>query len=1297
MRHLIRKTRHRIVGWSLLDICAGLAGLLSATLLSLWLLNKLGVSITAMKSLVLGWLVVGVAFLVLKLRDLLKAFQSFHHLCRFIEDATPAYHNDLSTLDYLQRNMPEVHRYGFSQDLIAALKNSVEHLPEPDWPALGLTWPAHRRPALCAAGGLVLLAVLVVADGASLRQAARQAFIEEGLPSQAGIAAIQLPLSLQVPLNQELVIPSATDSRYPLCSAGQLDGHSSVMLLIREKGRPWRSAGSLAPHEDGGSAPPQPLRLKISGEMQVSLVADGGKSNACTIHPVYPPAIENARIVVTPPAYTRREKQTYTSPARIEAMSGSMVVFSWTTNNDLAQAEAQLLSETGTLLSSLPLECHGKTLATTLQMVENSRLRLQLRDTFDQKTQTADLALFAYPDAIPSAQILSPSRESILGPDLRVPLQVLLRDDVAVSEAWLVHRVETEADATSATSATSAETRQALLKAGSQIPSASTVLASPLLDLATSGLWPGDRVSYWIEVRDWRGPDRPGVIGRSETYGVRFPTVEETMDEKASMRARTADNFQDLIEDQKEISRQFKEMREDIEINRKDKMAGESQWESQKKLEETIKRQEDVQKKIADVARQFEESLKRLEEQNDISLRTLQKFEQVQDLLDQLLSEEAKQILKDLQETLKELEKNELRPEDMEKTEMNLAEFEKQLDRQLSLLQNMWLEHEAEALKEQAEKLADLQEELKKATQELQQEKDPASATPESELESELAETEAAPEKLEDQIDRLIEEVKKQIEEKGEPQLAEASQGQQPPTEAPEAEQKPEKSGEQSSGQTPEQASEQASAESPSENGQSPENGSVPPESTPSQEGSQFAEQEKMLADRQEQLAKETEALLDELKRLQEKANEQKSEMSPGLKQVSESREASSVGENQRSAQSSLKEGNLNKACKKQSKAKKDLDRIASGLGGCCGGQDMEQQIEQMKVVLERSFILSEESENNDREAGRYRSLPTWPNPDSMSRLGREMGFFRQEALRLSSDFKTLSEKNPFADYTVVKHFDQAARNWQENTRIMEESSPMTVSVRSHQALGLVNLAIERLLESLNQSQSQSSSSSSSLESYFRDLKKMLSEQKKLNQDSKSLKEQMQEGNQNSRLPNQEGGQQQDGEGKSEGQQETPGQDGKPGQKGAGDQLQKMAEQQRNIRRQLQELEQQYKNAKGRTGSLEGAGEMMQEVEKELEQNRLNDRVTDLQMKIEQRLLDAEKSMHQKGFKKKRKALRAEGDNPEGEVAEPPESIEPGEPDALARLLRRNLEEVSPEWRERVRAYYDNLLRVTPQ
>jgi hypothetical protein len=313
------------------------------------------------------------------------------------------------------------------------------------------------------------------------------------------------------------------------------------------------------------------------------------------------------------------------------------------------------------------------------------------------------------------------------------------------------------------------------------------------------------------------------------------------------------------------------------------------------------------------------------------------------------------------------------------------------------------------------------------------------------------------------------------------------------------------------------------------------------------------------------------------------------------------------------------------------------------------------------------------------------------------------MGFYRQEATRLSSEFRKLAEKNPFADFTVVKRFDQAAGNWQENTRTMEEANPMTVSVRAHQALGQVNLAIERLLASLNQSQSQSmsSSGSSSLENYFRNLKKMLQEQKKLNQDSQSLKQMMEEGNKNQRIPGQGGESQKEGEPKpgdqQAGDQQQSGEQGKNGQQGdqgTTDQLRKLAEQQRNIRRQLEELENRYKETKGRTGSLEGVGELMKDVEKEMEQQRLNDRVTDKQLQIEQRLLDAERSMHQKGFKKKRKALHAEGEAPEAVIEEPALAPEEVEAESLARLLRQNLEEVSPQWRERIRTYYDNLLKM---
>jgi hypothetical protein len=140
-----------------------------------------------------------------------------------------------------------------------------------------------------------------------------------------------------------------------------------------------------------------------------------------------------------------------------------------------------------------------------------------------------------------------------------------------------------------------------------------------------------------------------------------------------------------------------------------------------------------------------------------------------------------------------------------------------------------------------------------------------------------------------------------------------------------------------------------------------------------------------------------------------------------------------------------------------------------------------------------------------------------------------------------------------------------------------------------------------------------------------------------------------------------------------------------------------MAGQQQNIRRQLEELEKRYKDAKGRTGgSLEGVGEMMQDVEKELKENRLGEQVTETQKKIEQRLLDAEKSMHEKGFKKKRKALQAPGEPPAAVVEESPALPHIEGPESLARLLRQNLEDVSPHWRGRIRAYYDSLLKMNP-
>ncbi len=1283
MSRLIRKTRLRLFGWGLVDLLLILAVSAGAGLAGIVLLECLGLDAQWQRGYLLICLGATLILLILKLLQAGMAMATHHRLCRLLEESNPEFRNDLTTLDYLHSHKEEVRNLGYSPDLMKALSREVDGLPDPSWNRMKLTLSARRWLVALGATGILIIPVLWFLAPDSTSSAFHKALLQGERQTLPSLTELQLPGTIGVPLHHDLVIPSTGESRASLIRNEDLPSGESFEVLIKEPLKSWKSAG-LVSRDDGVGSQASVVHLRVDSEMEVLLLSDHVRSTPCRIMPVYPPSTESFEVVVLPPEYTRHPQRILTSPARIEAMSGSTLLLNWRTNNLLSSAAVEILSETGAYISSTELDVsQPRILGTSLVLSRKSILRLQLRDHFDQTTRDPGLPLLAYPDAVPAVRILSPSRETVLKGDLCVPLQVLATDDVALTQGTLVYRLENGTG--------SGEVRQSILDSAGTIPSATTVTLSPVLDLSSANLWPGEQATYWIEVTDWRGPDRAGQVGRSEAFTARFPTIEETLEEQASMRSKTTDEFNELLDDQREISRQFREMRQDLQSNQKGKQHGGQNWETQKKLEQTVKHQEEVQKKIAEVAQQFADSLKRLEEENDISLRTLQKFEQVQELLDQLLSEEAKQILKELQETLRALEKEQLRPEDMEQTEVNLAEFEKQLDRQLELLKNMWLEQEAEKLKEQTEQLAELQEELKKATQELQKQRDPTAATDEVELDSgleELEDLEEVPKDLQKQLEELADQAQEEAKLKEqEEQLAKAGKeaGKQEGEEKPEGPQSEQTGKEKTADQ---QAGEQQSSEQQGEQSQQTEG------TEQEKADQQPPSEEKLLEDRQEQLNRETESLLDELKRLEEKSKEQDSQLAKSLQEINKSKAAQSVSKKQQSALSKLQQNQLSQACKSQSRAKKDLDQMASALGSCCGGHDMEEQAAKMKEILERAFLLSENSETNDVNTSRYRPMRTWPNAENMSRLGRQMGIFRQEANRLSTEFKKVAEKNPFADFTVVKRFDQASRNWGENTRMMEEAPPVIISDRSHQALGHVNLAIQDLLDSLEQTQSQSSGSGGGLEGYFRGLKDMLQKQKQLNQQTQSAKEQMEEGNKNQRLPGPNGNKEQQGKGEKPGEQKQPGQNGGDG--GASEQLKKMAEQQRNIRRQLEELEKRYKEAKGRTGSLEGVGEMMQEVEKELDHNRLNQQVTETQQKIEQRLLDAEKSMHTQGFKKKRKALPAPGEAPEAVVEESPALPQKEEPESLARLLRQNLEDVSPHWRERIRSYYDSLLKMNP-
>jgi len=146
---------------------------------------------------------------------------------------------------------------------------------------------------------------------------------------------------------------------------------------------------------------------------------------------------------------------------------------------------------------------------------------------------------------------------------------------------------------------------------------------------------------------------------------------------------------------------------------------------------------------------------------------------------------------------------------------------------------------------------------------------------------------------------------------------------------------------------------------------------------------------------------------------------------------------------------------------------------------------------------------------------------------------------------------------------------------------------------------------------------------------------------------------------------------------------------GKP-QPGLDGQLRRLAAEQRQIYQSLEDLQRSMRGHKGAQGQIEAIQKEMREVLDELQQRRLNQRTLQKQERIFQRMLDASRSIHSRGFKEEREARGGE-DQP---YAGPPGLADDlGQtPDLLRQAMRRALEGDYPvEYRILLQRYYEQV------
>ena len=276
-------------------------------------------------------------------------------------------------------------------------------------------------------------------------------------------------------------------------------------------------------------------------------------------------------------------------------------------------------------------------------------------------------------------------------------------------------------------------------------PKAREVQYDHTFDIRELELNPGEKVSYYFEVKD-----NDGVNGaksaKTEVMLFEKPSVEEFEEQENANEEEIKEKLKEALEESKKIQEDLKRLREKMLQKQ------EPSWEDKKELEKLLERQKELEDKLKEAKEKFEENLKNQEEFTERQEELLDKQEKLEELFEETVSDETQELMDKIEELMEELNKDQML-EQMEEMKMNDMERETETDRLLELFKNLEVEKEMQDAIEKLEELAEKQEELAKKTEE-------EKSSPE-ELKKEQEELNKEMEKLE----KEMEETKKKNEE----------------------------------------------------------------------------------------------------------------------------------------------------------------------------------------------------------------------------------------------------------------------------------------------------------------------------------------------------------------------------------------------------------------------------------------------------------------------------------------------------------------------------------------------------
>ena len=406
------------------------------------------------------------------------------------------------------------------------------------------------------------------------------------------------------------------------------------------------------------------------------------------------PIVKTFQLELTYPPYTQLPSQQLdTNVGDVEVLHGTEITFTGVSNKLLS--EAHLIFQ-----NSDPVNINvedGTNMKGSFIAEQASTYHIHIQDEHGLSNKVPlTYTLNVFKDAAPQVNIIEPGKDLVLDTDLIVSLKVDATDDYGLQNVQLVYRIQKD----------DFNPIKTTLKhvPHNTSPPLTTQFLTYDWDITPIGLFPGETLSYYVQAIDTDDVSGPN-IGKSRTYTLRFPTLDELYEGIASEQEAEQQSLDEIYDEQAEATGAVENILEKL---RKFK---ELSLTDEKLLKQVVDSQKQIEEKANDLIDSMQQTTTDMEKNELFEPETIQKYQELQELMKEALTEEQREILKQLGEALAKQELSQ-QESDLAQANFNQEQFQQQLERLKSLYEQLILQQKLEAAAKQAQQLAEQQKTL---------------------------------------------------------------------------------------------------------------------------------------------------------------------------------------------------------------------------------------------------------------------------------------------------------------------------------------------------------------------------------------------------------------------------------------------------------------------------------------------------------------------------------------------------------------------------------------------------------